>query len=322
VGEDLVTRIVVGDIGGTNARFALAEVAGGRVVSLGEPVILPTRDHAGLPGAWQAYSAMIDEPLPRLASLGIAGPVTGGPVGFLNSHWVVYPGTLEQDLGLDQVLLLNDFGAMAHAVHALGSAHFAHVCGPDVPLPEHGAISVIGPGTGLGVAVLQRTEAGPVVLETEGAHIHFAPLNENERLVSDRIEARYGRTSVERIVSGPGLGNIVRAFTPADDRDDAALWQAAIAGEEPALRDGLGLFLDSYGAAVGDLSLTHGAMGVALTGGLTNRLLHLIPDSGFHARFCDKGRYRPRMESVPVKLVTHPQPGLFGAAAAFAREHS
>lgn len=315
------TKIVVGDIGGTNARFALAEVQGGRVLSLGEPVILPTAGHAGLPSAWKAYGKLIGEPLPRLAALGIAGPVTGGPVGFLNSHWVVYPDTLERDLGLDHVLLLNDFGAMAHAVHALDAEHFAHICGPNVPLPDHGAISVLGPGTGLGVAVLQRTKAGPVILETEGAHIHYAPLNETERMVSDQIGAHYERTSVERVVSGPGLGAIVRAFTPGETRGDAALWEAAIAGEELLLRKALGLFLDSYGAAAGDLSLAHGAMGVALTGGLTNRLRQLIRQSGFHARFCAKGRYRPRMESVPVKLVTHPQPGLFGAAAAFAREH-
>lgn len=316
-----MTRIVVGDIGGTHARFALAEVADGRVVSLGDPVILRTREHAGLPSAWQAYGKLIGEPLPRLASLGIAGPVTGGPVDFKNSDWVVYPDTLEQDLGLDRVLLLNDFGAMAHAVHALGADHFVHVCGPDVALPDHGAISVLGPGTGLGVAVLQRTRAGPVILETEGAHIHFAPLNETERLVSERIGAKFGRTSVERIVSGPGLAAIVRALAPGEERDEPTLWQAAIAGSEPLLRQALGMFLDSYGAATGDLSLAHGAMGVALTGGLTNRLLPLISGSGFHARFCDKARYRSRMETVPVKLVTHPQPGLFGAAAAFAREH-
>lgn len=313
--------MVVGDIGGTNARFALAEVADGCVISLGDPIILPTKDHSGLPSAWQAYGELIGEPLPRLASLGIAGPITGGPVDFKNSDWVVYPDTIEQDLGLDRVLLLNDFGAMAHAVHALDAHNFTHVCGPDVPLPDHGAISVLGPGTGLGVAVLQRTRAGPVILETEGAHIHFAPLNKTERLVSERVGAEYGRTSIERIVSGPGLGAIVRAMAPGDDRDDATLWYQAIAGEERLLRDALDLFLDSYGAAAGDLSLAHGAMGVALTGGLTNRLLPLIPGSGFHARFCDKARYRSRMETVPVKLVTHPQPGLFGAAAAFAREH-
>lgn len=317
-----MTRIVVGDIGGTNARFALAEVAQGRVISLGEPVILPTKQHSGLPSAWQAYGEQLGEPLPRLASLGIAGPVTGGPVDFKNSDWVVYPDTIEQDLGLDQVLLLNDFGAMAHAVHALDPEHFVHVCGPDVPLPDHGAISVLGPGTGLGVAVLQRTAGGPVVLETEGAHIHFAPLDETEQRVSAVVSAKYGRTSVERVVSGPGLGDVVRALSPDDARNDAALWEAAIAGGEPVLVEALDLFLASYGAATGDLSLAHGAMGVALTGGLTNRLLHLIADSRFHARFCDKARYRARMETVPVKLVTHPQPGLFGAAAAFAREHA
>lgn len=317
-----VTRIVVGDIGGTNARFALADVEGGRVIAIGEPVILPTKQHAGLPSAWQAYGAQLGEPLPKLASLAIAGPVTGGPVDFKNSDWVVYPDTIERDLGLDRVLLLNDFGAMAHAVHALGPEHFVHVCGPDLPLPDHGAISVLGPGTGLGVAVLQRTAAGPIVLETEGAHMHYAPLNETEQRVSAIVGAKYGRTSVERIVSGPGLGDVVRALAPGDTRNDAALWEAAIAREEPVLVEALDLFLASYGAATGDLSLAHGAMGVALTGGLTNRLLHLIPDSGFHARFCDKARYRARMETIPVKLVTHPQPGLFGAAAAFAREHA
>ena len=317
-----MTRIVVGDIGGTNARFALAEIEGGRVISLGEPVILPTARHAGLPSAWQAYRKMIDAPLPRLASLGIAGPITGGPVSFLNSHWIVHPDTIEADLGLDKVLLLNDFGAMAHAVHALDPEHFAHVCGPDTALPAHGAISVLGPGTGLGVAVLQRTEAGPVILETEGAHIHYAPLCETERLICERIGAKYGRTSVERVVSGPGLGDIARALDPGETRADPALWEAAIAGEDAPLRRALNLFLDSYGAAAGDLSLAHGSMGVALTGGITNRLLRLIPRSGFHARFCDKARYRARMESIPVKLVTHPQPGLFGAAAAFAMELS
>ncbi|MBV1690945.1 glucokinase [Novosphingobium sp. G106] len=316
-----MTRIVVGDIGGTNARFALAEVADGRVISLGEPTILPAKEHSGLPSAWQAYEDKIGEPLPKLASLAIAGPVTGGPVRFLNSRWVVYPDTLDQDLGLDRSLLLNDFGAMAHAVHALGAEHFVHVCGPDKPLPDHSAISVLGPGTGLGVAVLQRTKAGPVILETEGAHIHFAPLDETEARVSQAIAKKYERTSVERIVSGPGLADIVRALSPGDTRDEPTIWQQAIAGEEPLLRQALGLFLDSYGAATGDLSLAHGAMGVALTGGLTNRLLPLIPASGFHARFLAKGRYRARMETVPVKLVTHPQPGLFGAAAAFAREH-
>ena len=310
--------IVAGDIGGTNARFALAEVAQSRVLSLGEPVVLPAADHAGIASAWQALGERIG-PLPRHAALGLAGPITGGPVRFVNSHWVVDPERLGADLGLDSFTLLNDFGAMAHAAHALGPEHVAHLCGPDLPLPERGAISVIGPGTGLGVAVLQRREQGVAVLETEGAHIHFAPLDAQEEQVARDIAARHGRCSVERVVSGPGLGDIVRCFAPDDTRSDAELWSDAIAGKETRALD---LFLAAYGAAVGDLSLAHGALGVVLTGGLTNRLRPLLASSRFHARFCDKGRYRPRMEAIPVKLITHPQPGLYGAAAAFALEHT
>ena len=312
-------RIAVADIGGTNARFAVAEVAEGKVVSLDEPVVLAAKVHAGLADAWQAFGAALDEPLPRHAALGLAGPITGGPVRFVNSHWVVDPAQLHAELGLETALLLNDFGAMAHAAGALGPGDFAHVCGPDVPLPAIGAISVIGPGTGLGVAVLQRREGSVAILETEGSHVHFAPLNADEAQVSAAITAQHGRTSIERVVSGPGLGEIIRAFDPADSRDDAALWAAALAGNDPRA---LGLFLAAYGAACGDLSLAHGAFGVVLAGGLTARLLPHVPGSAFHARFCDKGRYRSRMAAIPVKLITHPQPGLFGAAAAFAREHA
>lgn len=315
-------RIVAGDIGGTHARFALAEVAEGEVVSLGEPVVLRTRDHPGMPSAWKAFGETLGQPLPRQAALGIAGPVTGGPVRFLNSPWVVDPATLAADLSLDRHVLLNDFGAMAEAVHALPTDQFAHLCGPDRPLPADRPISVIGAGTGLGVAVLQRTESGPVILETEGAHIAFAPLDERERKVAQALAAKYGRASVERVVSGPGLGDIVRSARSGDARDDATLWAQAIAGEDAPTREALDLFLAAYGSAVGDLSLAHGSLGVALTGGLTNRIRPLIDTSRFHERFCAKGRYAERMADVPVKLVTHPQPGLFGAAAAFARKHA
>ncbi|HMO67531.1 MAG TPA: glucokinase [Novosphingobium sp.] len=310
-------RIAVADIGGTNARFALADVIDGRVIWLSDPVVLPAARHAGLAEAWKAFGAAIGAPLPRHAALGVAGPVTGGPVRFVNSHWVVDPATLDADLGLDSHLLLNDFGAMAHAVDALDEEWLVAVCGPDAPLPEVGAISVIGPGTGLGVAVLQRLPDGRrVVLETEGSHVHFAPLDAEEARLCGALAARHGRVSIERIVSGPGLGAIVRAEDPADSRDDAALWQAACEGELPGALD---RFLAAYGAAAGDLALAHGATGVALTGGLTNRLLPHLAASRFSARFCAKGRYRARMEGTPVRLVTHPQPGLFGAAAAYAR---
>ena len=128
-------RIAVADIGGTNARFALADIAGGSVVSLGKAVVVAAKDYAGLAEAWRAFGAQLGEPLPRHAAFGLAGPVTGGPVRFVNSHWVVDPASLNAELGLDQSLVLNDFGAMAHAADSLGAGDFAHVCGPDVALP-------------------------------------------------------------------------------------------------------------------------------------------------------------------------------------------
>jgi glucokinase len=301
-----MTLLVAADIGGTNARFALAEVAGGRVVSLGEPVVLPAAGHTGLASAWQAFGKAIGKPLPRHAAIAVAGPVTGGAVRFVNSHWVVDPATLGSDLELEDFTLLNDFGAMAHAVHALGPEHFSHLCGPDIALPESGAISVIGPGTGLGVAVLQRTTRGPVVLDAD------------ERRICDALTARHRRVSLERVVSGPGLGEIVRTFAPGDTRSDGELWADAVAGREDRA---LALFLAAFGSAAGDLSLAHGALGIAITGGLANRLGAHFSASPFHTRFCDKGRYAARMEGIPIKVVTHPQPGLFGAAAAFALEH-
>ena len=313
-------QIAVADIGGTNARFALARIEGGRVASLGEPLVFPARDHPGIASAWRAFGEAIGEPLPAHAALAVAGPVTGGPVRFVNSPWVIDPASIKDELGLASYVMINDFGAMAHAVHALDKAHFTHVCGPETGLPARGAISVIGPGTGLGVAVLQRRAGGPVVLETEGSHIHYAPLDERERAVCAALAARHGRVSVERVVSGPGLGEIVRTLDPADARSDAALWATAEAGDA-GIAPALDLFLASFGAAAGDLSLAHGAMAVVLTGGLTNRILPRIAASRFHARFCDKGRYRARMETIPVKLVTHPHPGLYGAAAAFVQEH-
>ncbi len=314
--------ILVGDIGGTNARFALAEIEHGQVVALGKPMVLPAAEFTGLADATHAFAARSGMALPRDAAFGLAGPVTGGPVRFINSNWVVDPATIGDELRLDRILLLNDFGAMAHAAHALDEEHLMHLCGPDIPLAGLGAISVLGPGTGLGVAVLQRRGDDVVVLETEGAHVHYAPLDQREQQVCHRLSLRHGRCSIERVVSGPGLGDILRTFHPADTRSDAELWQAAIDGSDRPAVDALALFLASYGAAVGDLSLAHGALGVVLTGGLTNRLRARLPASAFHARFCAKGRYRTRMEAMPVKLITHPQPGLFGAAAAFALEHA
>ena len=314
-------QIVVADIGGTHARFALAEVAGNRVVALGQETIFRASDHTDLPAAWAAFAGNLT--LPRDAAIAVAGPVGGEVLALTNSPWTIRPATLAATLGVDRVLLLNDFAAVGHAVAHLGPHAFAHLCGPDRPMPAIGAISVIGPGTGLGVAIVIRNAAGTQVIATEGGHIDFAPLDAFEDALLARLRLRHGRVSVERVVAGSGLAAIHATLATSADRGvvqrgDTELWAAALAGEDDLAAAALDRYCLSLGAVAGDLALAHGAAGVVIAGGLGLRLAAHLPRSGFQRRFIAKGRYADAMAAIPVRLLTHPQPGLYGAAAAFA----
>ncbi|WP_299322414.1 glucokinase [Parasphingopyxis sp.] len=316
--------IVTADIGGTHARFALATVRDGAVTDMGEPVTLRTGEHAGLADAWQAFAATLPDPAPRAAAIAIAAPIRGETIALTNSDWRFERDTIAQSLGLDHHILLNDFAAIAHAADALDARHFADICGPAGPLPESGAITVIGPGTGLGVAALLRTNEHSHVITSEGSHGDFAPLDAFEDRLLARLREVHGRVSVERVVSGPGLRTIydVLAEDTGDsawDRDDRELWAAALQGGDALASAALQHFCQCFGAAAGDLALTFGPGPVVIAGNLAARLADILPVSGFAERFTAKGRYREIMESVPVKRLTHPEPGLYGAAAAFAQ---
>jgi glucokinase len=321
-----MTRIVAVDIGGTHARFALAEVEGGRVLRLDGERTLRTADHDGLEDAWKAFGAAAGRPLPPAAAIAFAGPVQGEALKLTNNDWTIRPASIPDGLGVERFTLVNDFGAVAHAVAQLGEAHFRHLCGPDRPLPQVGVISVVGPGTGLGVAQLLRGDGRYRVVETEGGHIGFAPLDGLEDRILAQLRLRHGRVSVERIVSGPGLADLYEALAAIEGvdpgiRDEKALWQSALAGGDRIAGAALDRFFLSLGAVAGDIALAQGAQAVAIGGGLGLRLAGHLPGSGFRDRFVAKGRFQRRMEEIPVKIVTHPQPGLFGAAAAFAAEH-
>uniref|UniRef100_UPI001575D3DF glucokinase n=1 Tax=Sphingomonas bacterium TaxID=1895847 RepID=UPI001575D3DF len=230
--------IVAVDIGGTHARFALAEVAGGTVVSLAPELTLKTVEYASFALAWRAFVATLGGSPPRAAAIAIAAPVDGETIELTNNPWVIRPATLAAELGIDDFLLVNDFGAVAHAVVAVGPEHLRHICGPDAPLPASGVISVVGPGTGLGVAQILRDEHGLHVIETEGGHIDFAPLDSIEDAILAALRRRYARVSAERIVSGPGLVEIHDALAgiegrAAAPREAKALWTAALAGGDP-----------------------------------------------------------------------------------------
>ena len=317
--------IAVADIGGTHARFALAEVEGGRVVSLGEPVTLKTADHASFQTAWQEFGRVAGTDLPDALGMAFAGPVGGEVLKLTNNPWVIRPALMEERLGVTRYKIVNDFGAVAHAVAQFGDEYFEHICGPEGPLPKQGVTTVVGPGTGLGVAQLLKAVDGYHVIETQGGHVDFAPLDALEDKILNYLRRSFRRVSVERIACGTGLVNLYNALAAIEGKavqhpDDKALWAAALEGSDPLATAALDRFFLSLGAVAGDLALAHGANAVVIAGGLGYRLKDRFATSGFADRFIAKGRFERRMEAIPVKLVSHPQPGLYGAAAAFAKE--
>ena len=318
-------ELVAVDIGGTHPRFAIADVEHGRVTSLGDTTTLRTDTHASLQTAWEAFASRLGRSLPRATSIAVACPVMGDVLKLTNNPWIVRPAQIGDRLGVDRVTLINDFGAVAHAVVNVESEHLRHLCGPDLPLPKQGVITILGPGTGLGVAHVLRHDRNHVI-ECEGGHIDYAPLDSIEDAILARLRQRYRRVSVERIMSGPGLANIYEALAAIEGRsvqamDDNTLWAAALSGEDGLAAAALDRFCMTLGSVAGDIALSQGAKAVIIAGGLGQRLVDVLPRSGFASRFTAKGRFELMMAAIPVKVITHPQPGLFGAAAAFAEEH-
>lgn len=316
-----MTELVAIDVGGTHARFALASIGAGGAISLSEPVTLNTADHAGPEAAWEAFERQAPGPVPRAAAIAIAGPVTGDTVPMTNSPWVLRISAFKQAIGLDAVTVLNDFGAVAHAVATAPADQLVHITGPEAPLPERGTVSVIGPGTGLGVAHFHRYPGGYNVQATEGGHVGFAPQDEFDDRLLATLRAQYGRVATERVNAGPGIGVIYAALGGSELTDDRAIWRHGIARDDALAAQAVDRFCASLGSVAGDYALAHGASAVVLAGGIGLRLRESLPQSQFGERFRAKPRYEQMMAGIPVKLIVHPQPGLYGAAAAFQMEH-
>ncbi len=321
-------QIVAADIGGTHARFAIATLGGKAVATLGEAVTLRTGDHASFQTALEEFERKNGGSLPQQLAMAVAGPVGDEVLQLTNNPWVIRPAQLQQTLGAGGFTIVNDFGAIAHAVATLGPDAFQTQCGPDAALPQEGVITILGPGTGLGVAaLLRRADASYDVIETEGGHVDFAPLDSLEDRILEHLRKNFRRVSVERLVSGRGLMNLYEALGAIEDqpltiRDDTSLWAAALGGTDSLAAAALDRFCLCLGAVAGDLALAQGAKAVVIGGGVGLRLADHLPRSGFSNRFIAKGRFERRMAVIPVKLITHPQPGLFGAAAAFAHDHN
>lgn len=315
---------LLGDIGGTNARFALTDLAAA------EPVISHARalrnvEFASLQHAAEHYLADVGV-APKQAAIAVASPVNADEIRLTNRAWSFSRRELERSLGLAHLRLLNDFGAVAWSVPSLEAGDRELLHGSDAG-ELRGPVTVMGPGTGLGMALLVGSAAdGWRVVETEGGHVSFAPLGDEEQCIARWLTARFGRASTERLLSGAGLSHIDAALSgvealPAQGaapalRDPADIVAAALDGHDLAARRALARFCAVLGSVAGDAALIHGARTVTIAGGIVPRFIPFLRSSGFRERFLAKGRFAAYLESVTIQVITHPHPGLLGAAVA------
>lgn len=317
--------VLAGDIGGTNARLALFSSREGQP-RLEALEVLPSRAHASFCAVLDAFRARHPERL-AAACLGIAGPVRNGRVAASNLPWVVDAAEVAARLGLDSVELLNDLEAAGHGLCCLGPADLAVLnAGAE---DARGSRVLISAGTGLGEAALPWLGAGRVPVASEAGHADFAPRSELEIELLRFLLREHGRVSYERVLSGPGLHNIYRFLRDTGRGvEDAALARRLSAGDPPAVvtqaaLDGssalcaraLELFVAIYGAEAGNAALRSMASGgVFLGGGIAPRLLSVLRQPAFMDAFRDKGRLRPFLETVPVRVVLEGKVALYGAA--------
>ncbi|TCT25879.1 glucokinase [Thermomonas haemolytica] len=326
------TLALVGDIGGTNARFALVDLAAPSI-ELHASKSLPNAEFASLQHAIEHYLAEVRE-TPARAALAVACPVGSDEIRLTNRAWSFSRSELQRTLGLAELRMLNDFGAVAWAVPALAEEHLVTLHG-DPQAPLQGPVSVLGPGTGLGVALLVGDpDRGWQVVETEGGHVGFAPIGDEERAIAAWLTAQHGRTSTERLLCGKGLSEIdlvlrgaavppAATLLPGESslrrptlREPAEIVAAALDGHDQAARRALARFCAVLGSVAGDCALIHGARRVVIAGGIVPRFLPFLRSSAFRERFLAKGRMATLLEAVPIQIITHPHPGLLGAACA------
>ena len=306
---------VVADLGGTHARFATVGEAG----ELARIEVMNSTDFPRIQDAISAYFRGNGIGCVDAICLAVAGPVDQDPVELPNSQWVFSRHELEEELGAP-LRIINDFTAQALSIDRLRPDHVTWI---GMPRPhEAGTRVVVGPGTGLGVAIHQ---AGSDVLNSEGGHVGFAPTSDHEIELLRALRTRFRRISMERFLSGPGLENLYWANSHIEGGHVDSGWSRVSAreitakagrGDAVALRS-IEDFLDILATFAGDMALTAWATGgVYLSGGVLRKLVSLFDLQRFRARFEDKGRFTRFCETVPIGWITFEYPGLLGCAAA------
>ena len=317
--------ILAGDVGGTNARFALFEGGTKKLKALAIEVF-PCRAYPSLESIVRKFLSERGKKA-KLACIGVAGPIRDGRVQMTSLPWTVDARLLAAELKIKRVDLINDLEANALGIAALGPSDFA-VLNKGKPDASASA-ALISAGTGLGEAGLHREKRGYVPIPSEGGHSDFAPRNELEIELLRFLIKDYGRVSYERIVSGPGLFNVYRFLrdtgrakeTPelkaALDGGDApaVISRSAMEGRDPICVQALDIFVSLYGAEAGNLALKMFATGgVFVGGGIAPRILPKLKQPAFMQSFSTKGRLSPLVRDIPVRVILNDQTALFGAA--------
>ncbi|HEV2083069.1 MAG TPA: glucokinase [Brevundimonas sp.] len=309
--------LLVGDVGGTNARFALAHMIEGR------PVLEHFQSFKGAdhPTFLDGVKAFVDdcEEKPSGGVIAVAGPVTNGAIDLTNSPWRVSERELAT-LGLDPVRLINDFEALAWGAPVVPEADLAWLGAPVAGEPG-ATVAVLGPGTGFGMSALVRDgHGGEVAMPSEGGHACFAPGDAVEDEILRILRRRYDRVSIERLICGPGLLNMHRALAEIEGRetrveDPAEITREALAEPNGPCGHTLARFCAILGSVAGDIALTCGARGgVYVGGGIAKRILPFLQASPFRERFERKGRFTDYMKAIPTRVITHEHAALLGAA--------
>jgi glucokinase len=311
--------IIVADVGGTNGRFAIASF-GDKGVTLSHSV---KYSNDGLPGFAELLALYLEElgdGAPNCACFATAGPNDGRRGMLTNLGWQLDAGYLETKFGMDEVLFVNDFKALARMTPELGQDDSIAL---NEATPAAGApVSVLGPGTGLGVAMVLPDGNATVTIGTEGGHMAFAPGNALEASLRQHLATDYPHVFAELLLSGNGICRI-HDFMVAERGEGsagltaAAITDGALAGEESCLAT-VQQFLSILGSIAGDVALCHGALGgVFLGGGIVKRIVPLIETSDLCKRFCAKGVMADYLSEIPIRVITADQVARRGAALLF-----
>ena len=310
-----IRKVLLADIGGTNARFAL--LADGTVGMISHMAV---SDHGSFREALDKYLGQLPEAGSiRAAVLAVAGTVRDGRCALTNTSWVIDAAELRAQSGFSTVRLINDFEAVAWALPRLSPGQLLRLGGRQAV--EGAPLAALGPGTGLGMAAIIPAANGPIVLSSEGGHATMAGSSPREDAVIAHLRQRFGHVSAERVLSGDGLENLHEALAALDNlalprRHAAEITRAGIEGSCPTSRAAIDMFCAMLGTVAGNLALTLGATGgIFIAGGILRRMPEYLAGSQFRARFEDKGRFRDYLEPIPAYLILEEDVAFVGLRA-------